>query len=299
MLSAIAQDFAALDDVKVHILWNAHLPPPPCPAATVHKVACPDRELVQFHSLAGRCDATLVIAPEIDNILLKRCQMVEEAGGRLLGPGVEFVRITSDKFRTSTLLRRANVSVPEQLVLTSDTDIGHLAYPVVVKSRTGAGSNGVFRIDSPHQIDGRFSRDGTWCVERYQPGRAASVAILCGQNGCIPLAPCWQHLGDDGTFAYQGGSTIMERRLAERCVRLARAAVLALPPSNGYVGVDIVLGAPDDGLDDVVIELNPRLTTSYVGLRAMTGDNLAQTMLDVCRGKVVPPRFDRFFRMAP
>jgi hypothetical protein len=35
----------------------------------------------------------------------------------------------------------------------------------------------------------------------------------------------------------------------------------------------------------VVIEINPRLTTSYVGLRALASENLAAAMLDVASGR--------------
>lgn len=52
----------------------------------------------------------------------------------------------------------------------------------------------------------------------------------------------------------------------------ARAAVGALPGLRGHVGVDLV-AAPDRC---VVIEVNPRLTTSYVGLRRVLRANLAE-----------------------
>ena len=45
----------------------------------------------------------------------------------------------------------------------------------------------------------------------------------------------------------------------------------------------MVLGENPSGEDDVVIEINPRITTSYVGLRAATGVNLAAPLLD-CHG---------------
>ena len=35
----------------------------------------------------------------------------------------------------------------------------------------------------------------------------------------------------------------------------------------------------------VVIEVNPRLTTSYVGLREMTRDNLAHAMVRTAQGE--------------
>ncbi len=50
----------------------------------------------------------------------------------------------------------------------------------------------------------------------------------------------------------------------------------------------MVLGDGTDGQEDAVIEVNPRLTTSYVGLRALANENLSEAMLAVASGK--PPR---------
>ncbi|HEX5497861.1 MAG TPA: hypothetical protein VFX03_01485, partial [Thermomicrobiales bacterium] len=48
----------------------------------------------------------------------------------------------------------------------------------------------------------------------------------------------------------------------------------------------LVLGERCDGADDVVIEINPRLTTSYIGLRAACEQNLAGAMLDLAAGRI-------------
>jgi predicted ATP-grasp superfamily ATP-dependent carboligase len=53
---------------------------------------------------------------------------------------------------------------------------------------------------------------------------------------------------------------------------------------QGYVGVDLVLGAAEDASGDHAIEINPRLTTSYIGLRRLSRNNLARAWLDVLRG---------------
>ena len=73
--------------------------------------------------------------------------------------------------------------------------------------------------------------------------------------------------------------------LSHVATALASRAVAALSSTVGYLGVDLVLGDDPDGRDDVVIEVNPRLTTSYVGLRALAADNLAAAMLAVASGK--------------
>jgi hypothetical protein len=65
-----------------------------------------------------------------------------------------------------------------------------------------------------------------------------------------------------------------------------------MPPATGYVGVDLVLGRDPHGGEDAVIEINPRLTTSYVGLRAATEGNLAEAMYQQSRGKDAAISFD-------
>ncbi|MFN0018727.1 MAG: ATP-grasp domain-containing protein [Pirellulaceae bacterium] len=124
-------------------------------------------------------------------------------------------------------------------------------------------------------------------LEQFCPGLPASVAFLCGPAGNVALQPCEQKLNPT-SFEYLGGSTpLFSQEQAKRAKSLAVAAIDAMPPTIGYVGVDLVLGDRNDGSQDVVIEINPRLTTSYVGLRRACRQNLAQAMLDVACGQPV------------
>jgi predicted ATP-grasp superfamily ATP-dependent carboligase len=104
--------------------------------------------------------------------------------------------------------------------------------------------------------------------------------------------PCRQRLSDDGSFIYLGGSLPLPAALEARAIRLAEHVSAALPPWRGYLGIDLVLGRDRSGADDCVIEVNPRLTTSYVGLRAAYASNLALAMLDIAEGRsyVLQPR---------
>jgi predicted ATP-grasp superfamily ATP-dependent carboligase len=120
---------------------------------------------------------------------------------------------------------------------------------------------------------------------------AASVALLCGKGARAPLAPCAQRLSDDGRFRYLGGKLPLAGGLAARATTLATRALDAMPVAVGYVGVDLVLGRDPHGSEDVVIEINPRLTTSYVGLRAAADVNLAQAMVAIAAGDSRPITF--------
>lgn len=127
-------------------------------------------------------------------------------------------------------------------------------------------------------------------VQPLVRGRPASVAFLIGLRQKVALMPAWQDTSDDGRFQYRGGSAPLPPELAERADRVARGAIDAVPGLTGYVGVDVILGTENDH----VIEINPRLTTSYVGLRMLATDNLMEMLLRLVRGESVPePRWNR------
>jgi predicted ATP-grasp superfamily ATP-dependent carboligase len=125
-------------------------------------------------------------------------------------------------------------------------------------------------------------------LEQFCPGCPASLAVLGGPGGQrVFLPPCRQILSDDGRFSYLGGQVIEKKNLSLRAQTLGAQAVSILDDWVGYVGIDFILGVPSDGSADTAVELNPRLTTSYIGLRHAIRENLAQVMLDLAEGAEV------------
>jgi len=106
----------------------------------------------------------------------------------------------------------------------------------------------------------------------------------------IPLVPCAQKVSQDGRFRYLGGWTPLPEPFRSRATRLAKRVANCLPATQGYLGVDMVLGHQESDAD-VAIEVNPRLTSSYLGLRRLVQGNLAEAMLRVAEGREVELRF--------
>jgi hypothetical protein len=291
MLSALAADLLAIEGSRISVLrdmrWD-DLALPGCEIVDVHSNT---HHREEFARLAAQADHTLVIAPEIDNILLETNQFARQAGGRLLAADDEFVAITSDKHLTAQRLAAAGVPVPEARLLEADEDRlpEDFSYPAVLKPVLGAGSQHTLLV--AHAQDEPPSYSWPRQLERFCPGIPASVSFLCGPSQRVALPAFRQHLSGDGRFTYLGGSRLLEPELVRRATALADRALAALTPAVGYVGVDLVLGRAGDGGEDVVIEVNPRLTTSYVGLQAIAEDNLAAAMLEIAADRPARPRF--------
>ena len=286
MVEAVVADFDAAG-VEVSSMIDARLRDLVSLKGCVELVASAEEEAAIFRRLVERSDATLVIAPEIGGALLDRCRRVEESGGRLISPGTRFVEIAADKQATAERLAARGVPVPRGMRLPPALEeIPDDLFPAVVKPSDGAGSWQVMRFDRRQQLAPMANQLATrsWRIERLAAGLPASVAVLCGPRGNVPLEPCEQIL-ERGSFAYLGGRLPLAQPLAQRARSLALAAIEVLPPTTGYVGIDLILGASGDGSEDYVIEVNPRLTTSYVGLRRACRQNLAAAMLAIAAGE--------------
>lgn len=285
MIGALAADLVRVDGCRLVALRDPRMLQLALPGCEIVEVLGRASHHDEFARLAAEADGTILIAPEFDGILLKAARAVVASGGRLLSPSPDFIRIAGNKQRTCDTLAAADVRVPTGVVLQGDESLPlHFAYPAVIKPADGAGSQDTYMVSGPHDSPPAYAWPRR--LEQYVPGMPASVALLCGPAGTVSLVPCKQRISEDGRFRYLGGELPLTPGLAERATELAKRAVAVLPQTIGYVGVDLVLGRDPHGAEDYVIEVNPRLTTAYVGLRAAAESNLAKAMLLVAAGNV-------------
>jgi predicted ATP-grasp superfamily ATP-dependent carboligase len=293
MLSAAVLDFARVPGVRAISLLDERFQHD-LPGCDCQRVSGGDEER-QFRRLARSADYSLVIAPEFDDLLATRCGWVEEEGGRLLGPSSEAVRLTGDKLTLAQEWLRQGVPTPFTLAACGvarrrATPQAANLFPAVLKPRYGAGSQATFLVRNAEELS-RCRRlaqrewPGELIRQPFVEGLPASVAFLLGKEQQIALPAASQHLSEDGRFHYQGGSLPLEPRLSRRAEDVARRALAPLPGLRGYVGVDVVLGEAAEW----AIEVNPRLTTSYIALRTRTDANLAQMLLRLAQGERVSP----------
>ena len=101
-----------------------------------------------------------------------------------------------------------------------------------------------------------------WRVEEYIEGTPASVSIIrpsSKPDATQIFPPLRQVFFDDTPGKFSHCQNDLPISLATRAQDRAKQTVIALPDFFGFIGIDIVLGPRD-----VVIEINPRLTMSYL-----------------------------------
>ena len=285
MLEVLLAGAARIPDVELVTTWDARLAAPACERVQVCPVHSPNHEGQLFRQLASDCDATLAIAPEFDGLLGSRAAWVEQHGRRWLGCHSAAIETCADKLRLTQVLEQAGVpTIPTQIWNAQDS-LATLTFPfpVVVKPRDGAGSQDTFLI-----ADAAAWRDwhGIWSstlsarsmiCQPFVPGKALSVGLILGSPVPFILPVCEQLLSTDGRFHYLGGRTALDWPQAAAVQEAAWQACRQVSRLRSYVGVDLVL--PDDGRPPLVVEINPRLTTSFLGYSRLCAHNLAERVL--------------------
>ena len=276
MLRALVDDLTAISGVEVAIMRDArmHADLP----ATVHPVSNASDFWPAFRRAMRDVDAVWPIVPEQDGLLLRITEEILQAGRVLLGCRPDAVKIATSKHATADVLARAGIAtIPTYLDERSvPPEIG----AIVVKPDDGAGCQDTLLFRSRSQLWAWLQTTGRagLVFQPYIDGDARSLSLLCCDGRARLLACNRQKVSvAGGAFEFSGVSVGAVVDSGGRYAALANAIARALPGLWGYCGVDFI----ETESGPVVIEVNPRLTTSYAGLRRAIGINPAQLVLEL------------------
>lgn len=275
MRDALLRDLAELADVEVLVTYDKRVPPPCADQALT--VNAGDDIWQMWEDCIRLADAVWPIAPETGGILLRLTALVESHGRTLLGSASRAVALAGSKYATCRALQLAGIAaVPTYRLSAWPQQQGQRW---VAKPDDGAGCNNTACFDSRQALQQWMrGREATHVIQPFQPGAAASLCMLC-KDGQAWLLSCnlQQVVLASGNFRYQGSLLNGAAAHWQRCLALAQNVAQTIPELKAYVGVDIMLG--DDDIH--VLEINPRLTTSYAGLSAATDCNPARLVMDL------------------
>ncbi len=224
----------------------------------------------EIERLAPACDMGLVIAP--DN-LLSKFTMILEQHTHNLGCGFMSVALCANKVQTQKILEHHGIPIPG----------APAPGKRIIKPVKGCGAQGV-RLS-----EGDAGRDEF--AERYIDGEHYSVSIIPNRvigdaclyytgNPPLVLAVNKQQVERDtnGAFHYLGGETPVHPDREEEIISTAKKTVEVLG-CQGYCGVDVVVADKA-----YVVDVNPRITTSLVGIAACMEEEIADLLVAASKG---------------
>jgi predicted ATP-grasp superfamily ATP-dependent carboligase len=291
MLQAVLTDFKTWGQIRIVTTLHPRLARLNLPADEIVSLL-PAEYPAALTCLAARCAAALLIGPESDGVLTHITSLVAQTGTRLLGSDPNAVALATDKWVCYRRFEQAGLPTPATWrvgMADAPAVARSVGLPLVVKPVDGAGGEGVVLVTAEAKLVETLARPpfrsgDDVLLQRYVDGTPASVSLLVAESGSLPLSLNEQFIAVDGPLAYQGGRVPLSHSQQASAFDLAQRAVALIPGLRGYVGVDMVL--TDDGC--VLIEINPRLTSSYIGLRQVININLAEAIFNVCYHDLLP-----------
>ncbi len=281
MLHALLSDLCAIPGVECLITRDSRLAAPNLPV-DVHPVRCPDAFARIWTDAMAEADAVWPIVPEQGGALERVSAGVLAAGKVLLGSAPSAVRTAASKLRTARLL--GELGVPVVPTFGSGDRIPPIPGAWVLKPDDGIGCLGIRvcrdRDTLCHQWEHLADR-AAWVAQPFVQGMAGSLSLLAREGEATLLSVNRQRIAVmDDELVLLGCVVNGLGRRDGRFGQLAGDVAAALPGLWGYAGVDLV--ATPAGPQ--VLEVNPRLTTSYAGLRESLGVNPAALVLDLLFG---------------
>ena len=226
----------------------------------------------------SQADAVWLIAPETDGLLKKLTQLAVLQGKLVLGCGLASIEIFTLKM--ASYLALTNAKIPTISTYNFQNWL-NMDGKWVVKPDDGAGCSETLYFEQAHAITDWFlthNKANTHVIQPYIEGIAASISCVM-HDGFAHMLSCNKQLiaMENCAFNYAGSQINGMQHYWDAFELLAQKIAECNMDLNGYIGIDVII-TPDDEI--VVVEINPRLTTSYVGLAQATGQNPAALMMN-------------------
>ena len=302
MLRSIIADFKAMNfeittllDHRISFLSHY------LEANTIKYMKAKDNYLNPFNESVKECDFTFIIAPEFSNILYNLTEIVKDKNKKILSVGLEGIQLGSSKIRTYEYFRKNKITTPKTYLIPSKIglDIDFIIQkfkefnsPIVIKPLDGVGAESIYYFEDKDQIYEFFKDSETkidpnrnYIIQKYIEGEDLSVSLIGVPyntkkqlNTLILLSINYQDIKIKNSRAdseYFGGYTPVENFKQVNKGLSKVLEKLDLSMFNSYFGIDFIR----NGDLITLIEINPRLTTSYIGIRNILNVNPVELIL--------------------
>ncbi len=238
----------------------------------------------EFAKLVEQADLVWPIAPESNGILQTLGQRVTSLGKLLLTSQASAVAIAGNKFKTYELLNEHHIAVvPTRMFDPFDKLSASPSGEWMIKPVDGVGCEDSYVVASSQDFESIVAAKGPYIIQPHLQGQKSSLSclfkqgrgwLLCVNLQCFKLVNRQYQLTEIVVNHHPdtGGYQALIDQIAS-----------ALPELWGYVGIDLI-----ETIEQTwVLEINPRLTTSFVGIQDALGLNIAEAVLQLLHGEPI------------
>lgn len=257
-----------------------------------------DDFIVKFKDNLNKCKYCFIIAPEFSNILYNLTKLAFKMDKVILSVKLHGIQLATSKlatynyFKTYALLTPKTNSVPYKK---NNLDINfiikklnELNTPIIIKPDDGVGAESIYFFENKSQIVNFFKRfpqkfdlSRKYILQEYISGDDLSISMINYENSNpIILSVNSQFINIknlDYDSQYYGGYTPIKNIYSIKKLLEESLKRLDLTMFNSYFGIDFI---KSDQNRNYFVEINPRLTTSYIGIRNTIKQNPVELILN-------------------
>lgn len=292
MLNASVQDFQRIES-KVYTTLDYRIAnfTPPLKVEIITILRPPQKILDVFDSVCKEIDQIMIVAPESLGLLYNLTKIAEKNQLIVLGSSSEAIKLISDKWNVKTVTESLGLNVPGVVKIPFKRSLEeikeilvNIGYPTVLRTPDSVGSDGVSLVNEGSDIARILKRlrDNTlfeeFLAHKYIPGIPVSVSLLSNGITSLPLSLNGHAIKFDpvsGVLNHIGGYVPLKYKLSRSIKKDASTLIENMSGLRGYIGVDFVIDENDEAY---ILEVNPRLTISYIGLRRIASLNIMEAI---------------------
>ncbi|WP_340121268.1 ATP-grasp domain-containing protein [Methylobacter svalbardensis] len=233
----------------------------------------------EFARCVKQADLVWPIAPEFDGILQTLCQTIVSLDKILLTSSASAVAIAGNKFKTYELLRQHPISVVPSRMLDDEYSPGEW----MIKPVDGVGCADSYVVSNRQEFEQMTARKGTFIIQPHLQGAKISLSGLFKQGRGWLVCANSQHFELTNRQYHLREIVVNHHPDPGRYQQLVDQIAQALPELWGYVGIDLI----ETATQTWVLEINPRLTTSFVGIYDALGINVAEAVMQLLHGEPI------------
>ncbi len=274
MLDAVISDFCIFEHISIKTIQESKYKRITANADTIW-VTTQSEFKESWNNLLFDCDGVLIIAPESNNTLLNLCLEVSTKRIGSFNCLPEAIKLSGDKYQTYKALRNAKIPViPTYRTL---EELPNDIEQIVLKPRDGVGCESTHIFENINHIDHSILSSNNFILQPFIHGDTVSVSAVALESEIKVLACNRQIMQNkDNLLKLSGCEVGIQTDSFGELEKITNNIAAAVPGLRGYIGIDFILSEKGP----CVVEINPRLTTSYIGLNEALGETPATYILN-------------------